>query len=242
VSKTIGRIDVHAHLLPGLDDGSRSNEESVELCRAMHEVGYTHLFCTPHCWPGMTPKITPKLVRERVDALQKVMDAAGVGVTLLPGSELNLEMNLADYPPGELVTYNLENRHAIFDFWDDELPGYFWPWVKNLQDRGLTVILAHPERIGAIQDEPTLLDEFKNRGLLLQANLQCLADHKGNIRRELVEQWLLEDRYFMLGSDLHRTDGLQQRLDGLARASKLLGEAKVWELTHTNPRKLLVDG
>ena len=241
MNREIGRIDVHAHLLPGVDDGSRSVAESVELCRAMNQAGYTHLFCTPHFWPGF-PLVSPAFLRERVTALQTEMDRAGVPVTLLPGAELTLSLDLDTIAPGELPTYMLAGRYVLFDFWDSELSDEFWPWVKRLQSMKLTVVLAHPERIPAVQNEPELLDQFNAAGMLLQANLQCLADQPGNIRRQLVERWLLEGRYYMLGSDMHRTEGLAPRLAGLARAEELLGEEAVWKLTHTNPLKLMTIG
>lgn len=237
---SFGRIDVHSHILPGIDDGSRSIAESVSLALAMSKAGYTHMFCTPHYWPGMEV-ITPDFLQARVRALQAELDQNEVPLTLLPGSELNLSLDISKMSINDIPTFGLAGRHVLFDFWDDKLPRMFWPWVKRLQSMGLTVILAHPERNDCIQNDPTLIDTFDRGGLLLQGNLHCLADAPGRMTRELAEKWLKTDRYFMLGSDLHRTEGVAQRLDGLSRAIELVGEERVWKLTHTNPKSLLTN-
>jgi protein-tyrosine phosphatase len=101
------------------------------------------------------------------------------------------------------------------------------------------VILAHPERMRAVQDEPELADYFKERGVLLQGNLQCFSDAPTARTRQIVERFLSEDRYFMLGSDLHSFETLPPRLAGLKRAIELAGAEKIDVLTKTNPAKLL---
>ena len=95
--------------------------------------------------------------------------------------------------------------------------------------------MAHPERIDALQNDPEAIDRVAAAGVLVQCNLECLGDDEQTPRRRLAEQWLLENRYFLLGSDLHRLATLPRRLRGLERAIDLIGEERVWELTHTHP-------
>jgi tyrosine-protein phosphatase YwqE len=124
--------------------------------------------------------------------------------------------------------------------WAAEIPPHFEPSVRRLQDElGLTVILAHPERMRAVQDRPELADYFADLDILLQGNLQCLSDRPDAATRQVVESYLLDDRYFLLGSDSHNPETMDIRMNGLARAIDLVGEAKVNELTITNPRKLV---
>jgi len=236
-SATMGRIDVHAHLLPAVDDGSRSVGESIEIAQRMVQAGYTHLFCTPHVWPHLSN--TVDTIPGRVRDLQILLDGHGIPLKLLPGGELHLSPDLATLPAEKIVTYNLLGRYAIFDFWTDTLPPYFDACVKNLQSQGIQPILAHPERIEAIQSKPSVVDRFAEQGLLLQCNLECLGEPKMTVRRILAERWLAEGRYFMIGSDLHRIDTLDRRLNGLARAAELVGQAVVDRLTIENPSQLL---
>jgi tyrosine-protein phosphatase YwqE len=140
-----------------------------------------------------------------------------------------------------MVTYGMRGRHVLVDLWADELPAEFEGWIRYLQSRGLTIILAHPERMKAVQVQPALSDRFAEMGLLLQGNLKCLSDPLDTPTRTLGEKFLLEGRYFLLGTDLHRLDSLPGRLEGLARAIELVGDAAVNRLTVENPRGLLVE-
>ena len=232
-----GKIDVHSHLLPGVDDGCADYAESVACAKVMVQAGYTHSFCTPHFWSNLenTPDTTPA----KVTRLQAVFDEEKIPLKLYPGGEINIDPHLDENDPAKIVSYGMNRKYALVDIWAERLPDHFFRNVKWLQSLGMTVILAHPERMRAVQDHPEVVDELLEIGLLLQGNLQCLNDPPSSMTRITVERFLDEDRYFMLGSDLHNIRTLQHRLDGLQRAVALFGQAKIDELTITHPRKIL---
>lgn len=237
-SKT-GRIDVHSHLLPGVDDGCRDVNESIACARRLVDAGYTHSFCTPHIWPGL-----PENRRENIGPwtwrLQDTFDAHGVPLELTPGGEINLT---PDYylitPPEQVVTYGMKGRYCLFDIWADRLPEHFEPSVRWFQKLGIQPILAHPERMKAVQDDPAVADYFTDIGLLLQGNLQCFADPPGSATRTVATRYLLEGRYFMVGCDLHRIESLEHRMSGLKVVEELAGPEGTHTLTVSNPMKLL---
>lgn len=233
----IGRIDTHSHLLHGVDDGCDDLAESIACAKRMVDAGYTHSFCTPHIWTNLDNSI--QTIAPRVQQLQAALDQANVSLTLLPGGEMHISNSFCETPIEDLVTYNGQRKYALFDFWTDRLPTYFESCIQHIRVAGIQPILAHPERIDAVQREPDRVIEIAKDGLLLQCNLECLGDPKRGRRTILAEKWLLEDRYFMLGSDLHRLNTLDVRLAGLKRAIALVGEQKVWELTHTQPLRLI---
>jgi protein-tyrosine phosphatase len=233
-----GRFDVHSHLLPGIDDGCASLSESIVCARELLRAGYTHSFCTPHFWPNLTHN-TVANVRAAVMDLQRELDAAAVPLKLYPGGELVLRADLVDQRVEDLPTFNMAGKYLIFDLWAERLPGWFGPTVRWLQSHGLKVILAHPERMRAVQLEPDLADFFAEIGLLLQGNLQCLGDPPRAATRQVAERYLAEDRYFLLGMDLHNHGSMPIRLAGLQKAIELVGNEKVDELTVRNPRLML---
>jgi len=235
---TTGRIDVHSHLLPGLDDGCRTLHESVECARLMVEAGYTHSFCTPHVWPSL-PNNTVERIPRYTAELQAALDAAEVALRLVPGGEINLHANTPFAMMDALVSFGMLRKFVLIDLWAERLPPFFKPGVEWLQAQGVKVILAHPERMAAVQRDPELADYFQEIGLLLQGNLQCFSDPVGSPTRRTAERYLLEGRYFLLGSDLHNLPSLPMRLDGLKRAIDLAGEETVNRLTVHNPRELL---
>lgn len=181
-------------------------------------------------------------MRQRVASLQRAFDEAAVPLTLYPGGELNLRPDFSGTPAEELATFNLAGRYIMFDLWADRIPAYFEPSVKWLQSLGFTVILAHPERMRAVQLDPGLANYFADLGLLLQGNLQCLGDPPRAVTRQIIERYLVENRYFLLGMDLHNHASMPIRLAGLSRALELLGNDQVDQLTIANPQLLLQNG
>jgi protein-tyrosine phosphatase len=234
-----GRIDVHSHLLPGVDDGCESVEESIACARQLVAAGYSHSFCTPHITPGF-PQQTRQAIADWTAALQAELTAEDVKLTLLPGGEINLWPEIVqELSIEQTLTYGDRGEYCLVDIWTDKLPEFFEPAIRWLQGKGLKVILAHPERMRAVQVEPELADYFDDLGLLLQGNLQCLSDPPGKLTRQTGERFLMEGRYFMLGSDLHKLETLGPRLAGLQFAIDRIGKAAVDRLTIENPRVLL---
>lgn len=232
-----GRIDVHSHLLPGVDDGCKTVEESIACARQLVAAGYTHSFCTPHVWPSL-PENNPQLIARRVAELQKQFVAAGLNLELKPGGELNMGPHLLNADLETQPTYGMGGKYLLIDLWCDELPDYFEPVVRQFQSLGRTVILAHPERMRAVQDSPGLADYFASLGILLQGNFACLSDAPNSDTCRTAVRYLKENRYFMLGMDLHAIRSLPQRLAGLRVAQEMLGDAQFDRLTKINPSKI----
>ena len=233
---TTGRIDVHSHLLPGIDDGCKTVEESIACARALVSAGYTHAFCTPHIWPTYK-SVSRVSVPRWCAALQSELTKADVPLVLLPGGEMNLYLGVEKTPAEEVVPLGL-GRYMLVDMWAAEIPDFFESTIRWLQGMGLTVIMAHPERMRAVQDRPEVIDYFQSLGILLQGNLQCFSDKPEAMTRQCAERFLLGGKYFLLGSDSHNPASMEPRIRGLENAIELVGEAKIDELTITNPRQL----
>ena len=233
------RVDTHSHLLPGVDDGCKSVEESIACAKILVANGYSHAFCTPHIWHnnrGISRTSVPRLVK----MLQGELDAAQVPLSLLPGGEMNLYLGVDKTPADEVVPLGL-GKYMLVDMWFSELPPFFEQAVQWLQEMELSVVLAHPERMRAIQDDPELVDYIQSLGVYLQGNLQCFTDKPEALTRKRAEQFLLDGKYFILGSDTHNPETIDVRMGGLARVRELVGEETLDQLTVTNPRKLVPD-
>jgi protein-tyrosine phosphatase len=236
--RRMDRIDVHAHLLPGIDDGCPSLQESLECARLLVAAGYSHCFCTPHVWAGCR-NVARDTVTQAVADLQQALRDASIPLQLLPGSELNLHPTVTQTTPDKVIAMALADKYILVDMWADKMPDWFPPTIRWLQDRKLTVILAHPERMRAVQDHPELVRQFIDMGLLLQGNLQCFADRPDSYTRRTAELLLEQGHYFALGSDLHNIVGLKTRLTGLSNAITFAGDQAIHQRTCTNPRLLL---
>lgn len=232
-------IDTHSHLLPGVDDGCATLDESLACARQFAAAGYTHVACTPHVWPSL-PHNNVREIGPRVAGLQAALDAGDIPLRLVPGGENNFRELDAATPKHDVATYNFAGRYVLSDLWVDALPAWFWEKVSWLQSLGLTVILAHPERMKAIQADPErLADRLAGAGVRLQGNLQCFADPVGHPTRDVAERYLAAGRYFMLGSDLHGPGTVASRLKGLARLREALDAQTFRRLTHDAPKEVL---
>ena len=242
----MNRIDVHCHFLPALDDGCRTLRESLDCFRQMVEAGYTRIFCTPHCGTADFSNLPVAEVAQRVQTLQAQVTEAGMALELRPGGELRLSANLvAMLPAGEggkatwsVPTYGNAGKYVLTDIWEEDWPEWATEAVEWLQAQSLTVIIAHPERMGSLLANPGRIDELAKLGVLFQGNLAPIGGSDSVQVVSLAERYLLEGRYFMVGTDGHRSYTLPQRLAGLDRIRELVGAEKLEELTVKNPSRL----
>ena len=240
MASPIGRIDMHSHLLPGVDDGCPTLEDSIACARAMVDAGYTHACCTPHVWPSF-PQNNRKQIPLAVAQLQQEYAAADVPLTLIPGGEHNIRPRHAS-AHGRSTGHLCDGRSVSADrhVGPTRCRIFFEPAITHLQSFGITVILAHPERMRAVQDDPTLAHHFIDQGLLLQGNLQCFADPPHSATRQTAERLLENEQYHVLGSDTHTIMTLPVRLEGLRQVRRMVGDLAVDELTIHRPRAIVM--
>jgi tyrosine-protein phosphatase YwqE len=239
----IGRVEVHSHLLPAVDDGCRTLEESVACARKLVGAGYTHAFCTPHVLPQF-PQNTIDGIAAGVQRLQRRLNSDGVPLVVMPGGELTLARSNNPWLPRreEVVTYGLRGRWVLFDFWESD-PRTTWERLErevgHLRSLGFELICAHPERAPAIQREPALLDRIAALGVRLQLNSWCLCDAPGTPTRDLAQRWLREGRYWITGMDIHGLEGMGPRLAGLVAAGEIVGSERLEALLGARARELM---
>jgi protein-tyrosine phosphatase len=237
---SIGRIDVHSHLLPGIDDGCQDYEQSFACARMLVDAGYTHAFCTPHVWPQL-PKNTMDTIVMKVAELQQRLDQQQIPLTVLPGGEINLIWGWAGLQGctiGHVFTYAMEGRYALFDFWAETLEEFtrtLSPAIAHLRSLGLKLILAHPERVAALQSDPRAIDWFLEREVLLQMNTWCLTTPRESPVFQLAHRLLREDRYFLFGTDCHDAQSMPSRIEGVRVAEDIVGRERIDQLTRINP-------
>lgn len=246
----VGLIDIHAHLLPGVDDGCRDVRESLECARALSAAGYTHVFCTPHVSPqhaGNNASALPPAVAQ----LQAALDEADIALKLLPGGELRLGPKTLETPRDDLVLMNLGNsrggRFILFDVWESEWPTFFDKAMLRFMQQGITPIMAHPERCPFVCEEPLdAAERLAELGVLLQLNSYVLGSDRAMARgmfskamRHAAERLLEFDYYSFLGTDLHRADMLDECLGSIETARQQIGSGAVRRLAKRNPLQLL---
>lgn len=213
-------LDLHAHVLPGLDDGVRSLDEALELVRAEAAEGITAIAATPHVRDDYPTSAAQ--MEAGVDALRAAIDRNGIPVQILCGGEIDLH-RLWQLHPDEVRRFTIAQtgRYLLV-----ETPYRSWPRVIEracslLRGRGITPLLAHPERNPTVQDSPALLERLVEAGVLVQVTSGSIDGRLGPASRFCAQQLLERGLVHVIASDAH---GPQTRAGGMASAAAVLGD------------------
>ena len=232
-------IDLHLHLLPGIDDGASSIDVAREMLEIAAELGFTRLVATPHLDGPLTPAY-----RAKAEALTFQVRNSGIdfGIAVDQGYEIQLDPGLAHrLANGAPVTLAGSSTVLV------ELPFAGWPHhaeqsLFELQAAGFRPLLAHPERYAAAQSDIEKVVQLAERGVMLQITFSSLAGLFGRNGQRVAEELLRRNLATVLATDAH---GAGRRLlgvaDGIARARELVGDDRLEQLTRTNPEALLAD-
>jgi protein-tyrosine phosphatase len=228
-------IDLHCHVLPGLDDGPRDLEGALEICRAAAEAGIEVLAATPHVRDDY-----PTTPEQMEAAFALVRDAAADLVRLVPGGEVAVP-ELAR-PVEELRRFGLAGNPGFLLV---ETPYYVWPSdfpdrVARLRADGITPVVAHPERNAAVQDESRLVEEIVEAGALVQLTAGSLDGRGGPDVQACAFRLLSLQVAHMIASDAHAP---AVRAIGMRSAARAVenDELAQW-LTDDLPRAIVERG
>ncbi len=209
-------LDLHSHLVPGVDDGSRGGPETVAMARGLARLGVRRVHLTPHQY-RFGNEFTPLDARAQAARVRELLTRAGVALEVEAGAE---------YYYGSRLLEALERNEALVASavgtercvlielpFDKPVVGVRRVGIA-LRRRGLRPVLAHPERLGALLPDRPRLDEWRRAGWQFQLNLMSLAGFHGEEPRAAATALLREGLFDYVGSDLHRPADL----DALERA------------------------
>jgi protein-tyrosine phosphatase len=230
-------IDLHCHVLPGVDDGAASIDVSRRMLERARNMGFSSIVATPHLTGPLDDRYHQLITFAR-DWILPLADEAGV--TLVPGFEIRLTPDLADRLRAGECSMLGSSRTVLVDLACIELPHFVDDALFSIQTAGFQPILAHPERYPAIQRGPELGVAFAERGIALQVTIGSLAGAFGKLARKTAEELLKLGAVHLVATDAH-SDGqrMQAVPEGLARLRKLLGPEEYRRATFDNPAALL---
>lgn len=197
-------LDLHCHILPGLDDGAPNEEVSLAMAAMAAASGVTHIFATPHCNTHNEQKnFRSASLIEAYHSLQRSIDTAGIPLKILAGSEVlargSFFRHLAE---GDFMTLN-GSRYLLLEFYFNEAPDYMEECLAAVEAEGLVPVVAHPERYFCVQDRPDLAQVWAERGRVLQLNKDSLLGGLGERAYDTASLLLLRGAVSSIASDAH---------------------------------------
>jgi protein-tyrosine phosphatase len=227
-------IDLHSHVLPGLDDGARDVAQALDICRAAREDGIEVLAGTPHVRDDY-----PTSPERMEAALAELRRAAGSLIRLLPGGEVALP-EVRRLPVEELRRFGLGGnpRYLLVEMpyagWPLDLPAVF----SDLLAAGVVPVLAHPERSFEVQERPELLEPLVAKGTLVQLTAASVDGRLGERTRRCVRTLLERGLAHLVASDAHAPT---VRAIGLAAAAGAVGDESLARWLTTDVPRAIVD-
>lgn len=196
-------IDLHAHILPGLDDGAKDLDESLEMCRVAVRDGITTIVATPHTGNGNYDNSRDRILAA-VGALTGYLQSQGIQLTILPGADIYVHEQLDVLINNrETLTINDTMRYVMVEFPKHVIPPNHLAWLFRLTLAGFTPVLTHPERNTAIHEKTDIVREWVEKGGLVQVTAMSLTGAFDQATKKCSEELLNYNLVHVIASDAH---------------------------------------
>jgi protein-tyrosine phosphatase len=232
-----GYVDLHAHYLPGVDDGVRTLDESQRLLTGLRELGYSEVVATPHIRTAMFENRKASLERSFAE-LTAILDASKVPSLSLAAEHFCDDVFFGLLERKEHLPYR--GSHAILlEFRYEAWPRRIEEQLFRMQVKGLRPVIAHPERYHALFDVTDPLDPLLEVGAVTLLDTMSLTGRYGERPRRAAERMLEEGAYDAACSDAHRPEDVDVLAKAIVRLERLVGKAEALALLADRPRAIL---
>lgn len=234
-------IDLHSHILPGVDDGAPDLETALAMARMAEADGIVAMACTPHFMPGLYDNKSSD-IRPRIALLNREFKAAGLRLELVVGADAHVRPDfLACLREGRLLTLN-DSRYVLVEPPHDLMPKRLDELFHNLQVAGYVPILTHPERLRWIEQHYATVVEFARNGVWMQITAGALTGRFGRRPHYWARRMLAEGLVSFIASDAHNTGSRPPVLsEAFAVAETEVGYGEATNLVVTRPAGILDD-
>lgn len=235
-------IDIHSHLLFGVDDGSRTLEESVHVIKKLSEVGYTDIILTPHYINDSTYVSTRE---ENLDVLKRLkvgLIRNNVNVNLYLGNEIYIDSEIANLLKNNIISSLNDTKYLLIELPMSGENEIYYDVFLDLINMGYKVILAHPERYISFQKDFNKVYELKELGVLLQSNVGSILGDYGRGAKKTIKRLLKENLITFMGTDIHHNkEEYTFVLKAKKKIGKYLTQKQINNIFENNAKVLLND-
>jgi len=232
-------IDVHSHILPGIDDGSRDYEESIEMIRCLADAGVTDIIFTPHYVPDSKWTSTRYKNQRLLANVRARLEREKIKINIHLGNEIYINAEILDLLATKAISPLADSKYVLVELpMSGEWDGYE-DVLLMIKQAGYKPVLAHPERYHAFQKDYSLITELCNMGILMQCNLGSIIGQYGRKARKTIKKMAKDGLIFCLGSDIHRPRAAADLIKAQVKLGRYYDEAGLKQILDKNPRKIL---
>ena len=232
-------IDLHCHLLPGIDDGAPDLDTSLEMARMAVADGITMIACTPHIYPGMFENDSAA-IRRSIEQLRGHLAEAGIPLALTWGADAHVSPDLLPRLKAGTVPSLNDSRYFLLEPPHHVAPPQFDSFVFSLVAAGYVPVITHPERLSWIDDHYKTFCSLSDQGVWMQVTAGSLTGRFGPGARYWAERMLDEGRVNILATDAHHPQRRPPLLaEGREAAARWVGKAEAVHLVETRPLGIL---
>ncbi|GHE82717.1 hypothetical protein GCM10019059_45000 [Camelimonas fluminis] len=234
-------IDLHSHILPGLDDGASDLAVSLEMARMQVAQGVTVMACTPHILPGVYHNHGND-IRQAVTVLQQALDDAGIELSLVSGADNHIVPDFVDgLREGRLLSL-ADTRYVLVEPPHNVAPARLDEFVFGILLAGYVPVITHPERLRWIEERYDLVQRLAEAGVWMQVTSGSLGGRFGRRAKYWAERMTCEGRVQILASDAHDTTSRPPDLaSGWRAVERLVGGAEAVRMVRERPRDMMCD-
>lgn len=196
-------IDIHCHILPGLDDGASDLEESLEMARIAEKEGIKKIVATPHHQNGKYTNTKADII-EKTKELNEHLQAEGIDLEILPGQEPRIYGELLkDLEKDEILTVARHPAYVLVELPSNHVPRYTGQLLFDIQMKGLTPVIVHPERNSELMEQPDKLYKFVKNGAATQVTAASITGYFGKNIQKFTEEIIEANLAHFFASDAH---------------------------------------
>ena len=232
-------IDFHSHILPSIDDGAKEMEETEKLIKEAEEVGFEKIISTSHYIENYY-EADVKERKEIIKSINDKIEKEEKNIKILIGNEVYLTNHIKELLEGKKITTIENTDYILFEMPLNVKPLNMYDVIYDMMQLKMKPILAHPERYSYIQENPNIVKDLIETGVLMQANYGSIVGQYGARAKLIVRKLLEKDMIHFLGSDVHRKETIYPQIPNiLEETEKVIGKEKLKELTTTNAELVL---
>ena len=233
-------IDIHAHVLPGVDDGAETYEDGVRIIKDLVSGGVTDVIATPH-FVNETNYISSRVAnRKLLTELKKRLKKEGIGVNVYLGNEIYIDKDILKLLKERKIAPLAGSRYLLIELpLNDEFEGYEDTFL-DLMQKNYKIILAHPERYVIVQEDFEVARRLNDEGVLLQCNLASITGKYGHGAKKVLQRLAKEKMIFAFGSDMHHPGRNDFWEPAMKKLGKYYNERELNQVLSINPKRILM--